>query len=322
MLKYILKLAILSLLILQIWGCGTMSKPEEKLFVPKKISIEMPKALQSTKKSVRKKKSLAYTELKEDVEYLENLRTDVEVYLLFLSQVINQVNQRCKNISTNKTCIIPEEELSFIFDKTISNQYTALTHERAEYEIDDILFFGEIKFIKYANNSKYHYHVTMDTSFENEDEYSSETIEWSKDEKNILTIYKEESSTLKSEIQIDYLKKERGEKSIIVNDSYIDKTNNSLDKFHFKLVKKLDVNETYKVISDSETFNHTIEVYSFNSQGELSKNGGFLDFEGVDNGDFFREYETFNGDGSLLNILYCYEELACDMEDKESWVKE
>jgi len=316
MFKDVLKLWILFILLFVIWSCGTMSKSEDKLSVPQKVSIKMPKALKTVKKRVKKEKSLAYTELKEDVVYLERLRTDIEVNLLFINQVIEEIDTRCKEVSLNKACTIAEDELFFVFDKNISDRYVALTHEKAEYSIDDELTFGEIKFIKYGNSSKYQYHMTIDTS--SDDEKSSETIEWSRDENNILSFYVEESPLLKSEINIVY-SNEASEKHMVVDDLYLDKKENSRDDFHFDLLKKSDLNETYNIASSSKSINAQQEKSSFDSKGELSNIGGFLDFNGSFSGEKFKEYETFDGDGNLLTIKYCYEDLDCDMDDRDSW---
>ena len=316
MFKDVLKLCIIFLLLFVIWGCGTMSKSEEKLSVPQKVSMEMPKALKKVNKKVKKEKSLGFTELKEDVAYLEELRIDIEVTLLFINQVVDEIDERCKKISLNTVCTIPEDELFFIFDKKLSDRYVVLTHEKAEYMIDEELTFGEIKFIKYGNSSKYQYHMTIDTS--SDDEKSSETIEWSRDENNILSFYVEESPLLKSEINILY-SNEASEKHMVVDDFYLDKRDNSRDDFYFNLLKKSDLNETYTLTARSQSINAEQEKSSFDSKGELSNSGGFLYFNGFFSGEKFKEYETFDKDGNLLTLKYCYEDLDCDMEDEDSW---
>ena len=322
MFKDMVKLWIVFLLLFVIWSCGTMSKPnDEKLSVPTKVSIEMPKALKSTKKRRRKEKSLAYSELKEDVAYLENLRIDVEVNLLFINQVIGDIEKRCKETSIKHLCTIPEYELFFTFDKNLSESYTALTNEKEIYEIGDEITYGEVSFIQYLDSAKYQYQLIIDTSFD-KSEKSSQTVKWSKDERNILSSYKEETSTLKSEIKIDFSKKESGEKQMIVDDGFRDKEDNSSDSFHFEILKKSDPNQTYIVTSNSKSINRLKEINSFDSTGELSNIGGFLRFNGVFNGDKLKEYETFDGEGNLLNVRYCYEYLDCNLEDESSWIEE
>ena len=323
MFKDMLKLWIGVILLFVIWSCGTMSKPnDEKLSVPTKVSIEIPKALKTTKKRRRKDKSLAYTELKEDVAYLENLRIDVEINLLFINQVIGDIEKRCKETPINSVCKIPDNELVFTFDKNLSERYSALTDEKSLYRVGDELIYGEIEFMKHSNSAKYQYQLLIDTSFE-KSEKSSQTVKWSKDEENILSFYKEESLTLNSEIKIDFSKKESGDKQMIVDDSFIDKEENISNSFHLELTKKSDLNETYNITSNSKDINQQQEVNIFDSVGELSNVGGFLRFNGLlFNGDKLKEYETFDGEGNLLSVRYCYEDLDCDMEDESSWLEE
>jgi hypothetical protein len=162
----------------------------------------------------------------------------------------------------------------------------------------------------------------MDTSFYSEDEVSSETITWSEDKRKIIASFKQESSTLETEIVIDYLEKENGEKSILVDDLYLDKRNNSSDDFYLDLVKLTDITETYFVNSSSITINELSEEYTVNAEGELSNSGGYLDFNGTYYGEAFKEYESFDNEGNQIESLYCYENLECDMEDEESWFED
>jgi hypothetical protein len=322
MFKDILKLLIASLLLFVIWSCGTMSKSEEQLSVPQRVSIEIPEALKSKKREKRKEKSLAYTELKEDIAYFEDLRIDVEINLLFINQVISEIDKRCKKTAINSVCTIPEDTLFFTFDKNLSQSYIDLTGEKSIYNIGEELKYGEIEFIRYPKSESYHYFLKMDTSFDSEDEVSSESIKWSEDKHKIIASFKTDSSTLESEIVIDYLEKEDGEKSILVDDLYLDKQDNSSDDFYLDLIEVGDSNETYFVKSSSIFINEFSEEYIVDAEGELSLSGGYLDFEGVYYGEAFKEYEIFDKDGLQEESFYCYESLDCNMEDEESWFED
>jgi Fe-S cluster assembly iron-binding protein IscA len=317
--KDIFKLITISLLLFIIWGCGTMAKEKEPVSVPQKVSIEMPKAL---KTETNKEKSLAYKELKEDVAYLESLRIDAEINLLFINEVISEIDKQCRDVTIDNICRIPEYELTFVFNKNISESYTLLSQEKAPYDIDDELAFGEIEFIKHANSSDYQYSLTMDTTFESKDTNSSTTVKWSKDKKHILGLYKEESVVFQSNITIDYLEEENAQQLMIADDSYFDKIDMLRDKFHFELLKLRDVNETNLISSSSESINHLGEEEYFDSEGEFSSMGGFLYFDGLFKGKKFQEYERFDKDGNQLESLYCSENLDCDMDDEDSWFED
>jgi len=319
MFKDILKLLIIFILLFLIWSCGTMAKEEESISVPQKVSIEMPKVLKIEK---NREKSLAYKELKEDVAYVEELSLDIEINLLFINEVISQIDNRCKEIAINDICTIPEDTLFFMFDENLSQRYRDLTGEKAIYTVGDELMYGEIEFVRYSKSNNYQYRLKMDTSFYSEDELSSETITWSEDKRKIIASFKQESSTLETEIVIDYLEKENGEKSILVDDLYLDKRNNSSDDFYLDLVKLTDITETYFVNSSSITINELSEEYTVNAEGELSNSGGYLDFNGTYYGEAFKEYESFDNEGNQIESLYCYENLECDMEDEESWFED
>jgi len=322
MFKAILKLIISLLLLFVIWSCGTMSKEEESLSVPKRVSMEMPKVLLKSKKINRKEKSFAFNELKNDIAYVEELRIDIESNLLFINEVISQIDNRCKAVAINSICRIPEDTLFFTFDKNLSQRYINLTGEKSIYTIGDELMYGKVEFIRYPKSDAYQYHLKMDTSFSSEDEVSNETIKWSEDKCKIIASFKEESSTLESEILIDYLQKENGVKRILVDDLYLDKRDGSSDDFYLDLVKLTDSNETYLVNSSSIAINELSEEYTVDTEGALSNSGGYLDFEGIFYEEAFKEYEIFDKNGFQLESFYCYENLECDMEDEESWIKD
>jgi len=319
MFKDIPKLIIISFLLFVIWGCGTMAKEEDKISVPQKVSIEMPKVLKIEK---NKEKSLAYKELKEDVAYVEELSMGIEINLLFINEVASQIDNRCKKIVINSICNIPEDTLFFTFDENLSQRYRDLTGEKAIYTIGEELTYGKIEFIRYPKSETYQYRLKMDTSFYSKDEVSSETITWSEDKHKIVASFKQKSSTLETEILIDYLQKKNGEKSILVDDLYLDKRNNRSDDFYLDLVKLTDINETYFINSRSLAINEFSEEYTIDAEGELSNSGGYLDFNGIYYGEAFKEYESFDNEGNQLESLYCYENLECDMEDEESWFED
>ncbi len=329
MFKNILSLILFNLLLFVIWSCGTMAKKDDKISVPQKISVELPKVIQPQKESSssqklikRSKKSFAYEELKDDVNYLNGLRIDIEVNLLFLDAVIDDIDKKCKETALNSICKIPEDTLEILFDEELSLEYKKITNESDTYTIGETLTFGDIEFIKRSSTEKYAYNVKMDTSFASNGT-SSQTIEWSKNHHQVLSTYREETDSLSSEIKIDYSKRESGEEQMVVDDGYKSRENSSSDKFHFDLVKEVDRNETYRLSSSSESVDTDLIKTSFTSIGVLSNQGGFLRFKGVVELENFAEYEEFDSGGTIISSSYCYEDFdECSVDDESSWVRE
>jgi len=330
MFKEKIAVSFMLILLFVVWGCGTMAKDDDKISVPQDVSLEMPKALSSeTKKSKKRKKSLskednrssAYLELKEDVGFLEEKRVELELNLLFVNEVIETIERRCKEVDLEERCSIEEDVLTFVIDENLSKKIEALTHEPSQYELGDELLFGAVELVKHSKALRYQYSLKMDTSFDDTAVASSETISWSKDEKKILSFYEEESSEFKKEIRIDFVKKENQEKQIVVEDGFIDKVEKRSDVFHFDLLKKPDVDETYQLSSKSSTVDADFRLNSFVSSGELSNKGGYLNFEGSFDGETFKERETFDENGLPIDSFYCWSDMNCDLEDEGSWLR-
>ena len=314
------------ILVFLIWGCGTMAKEDDKISVPQKISIEMPKALRvndKKSKSYLKKednKSSAYLELKGDVKFLEEKRVELELNLLFINEVIEQIDIGCKNIALEKICRFKESKLSFIFDENLSKAVLELTHIKSDYEIGYEVLFGEVELVKYGNNALYQYRLKMDTTFGDLLIKSSETISWSRDKNKILSYYIEESQQNKREIRIKFEEEERKRKQIVVEDNFVNKIEKSSEAFYLKMVKEFDVNETYTLNSRSLSIDSDLVENRFSSLGLLSNIKGYLLFEGVFETETFKERERFDGDGRLIGSTYCWSDMNCDLEDEGSWL--
>ncbi len=330
MFVYKMQLSLLFIVLLSIWGCGTMAKEDESLSVPQKVSIDMPKALEaksSTRKKLKKfsyfkedeNKSSAYLELKEDVKFLEEQRISLEVNLLFINEVIDKVDSRCKNMPQEERCIIEEDSLTFVFDENLSNRLKKLTSEDLGYELGDVLSFGEIEFVEHTTQNKYSYSLKIDTAFEDEKGISFERISWSKDEKLIFSEYIEESVEEKSSIVIDFSKKEDNSKQIVTDNSFFNKVDSSSDVFHFEMLKKSDEVETYELNSTSLATDSDAKKNSFSSVGKLSNLGGYLNFTGEFDSELFKENDSFDGNGNIITSSYCYSGMDCDLEDEDSW---
>jgi hypothetical protein len=327
MFKNKIYLSFTFVLLLSIWGCGTMAKEDDSLSVPQKVSIAMPKALEvessKNEKSLKlnkedTKKSAAYLELKDDIEFLEEQRVELEVNLLFINEVISTIDNQCKGLAIEEPCIMEEESLSFLFDEELSRKLRLLTQKESEYELGDTLSFGEVEFIEHGSSNIYRYTLNMDTTFDDENSTSSIGISWSKDEKIILAEYEEESDEEESSLQVEFLE-EDDSRRMIVEDGLFSKEDDSFDIFYFDMLAKSDVNETYELNSSSIDVDSDGEEENVTSVGQLSNLGGYLNFIGELDAETFKENDTFDGDGNILTSSYCYSGMDCDLEDEESW---
>ncbi len=321
MFKNKINLSLVSIVFLGMLGCGTMAKEDETLSVPQKVSIDMPKALTkiNAEENNTQDRSSSYLELKDDIEFLETKRVDLEIGLLFISQVIGEIEEQCKTVKIEETCTIEEEILTFIYDENISKRVRDL-QGKDEYEVGDSLVFGEVIFTEHNLTNTYQYELKMDSTFGDKDSVSNETIFWSKDENDILSLYYEESETLKINIEIDYSRDELSrDRMIFVEDNYIDKVKDIEDSFALEMLKLDDENEHYFIESHTLTRVEGVLDNNYSSVGELLSTEGYLDFEGIFEQELFEERNTFDGNGTIVEEIYCYEDMDCDLENEESW---
>jgi len=316
--------------ILLIWGCGTMAKNDDTLSVPQKVSIDMPKALKVEssanendlkfqKEENSRVKSEGYLELKEDVKFLEEERVNLEINLLFINEVIADIDKKCKNVAVEVACTVPDDTLSIIFDENLSSKVKALTSDDFGYVLGDVLTFGDIEFVEHLDTNKYGYSLKIDTTFSDENSTSFTSISWSKEQNLIHAEYNEESVEINSSLKIDFMKKEDGSRAIVVDDGFFNKIDHSSDSFHLNMVKKADEVETYEVNSTSVATDSDATQNRFSSVGKLSNLEGYLNFTGEFDGEIFKEHDTFDGSGNQLSSSYCYSGMDCDLANEESW---
>jgi len=322
-----IKILVISGLILAMWGCGMLAKPKEDnqkaITVPQKISMEMPKELQSKQKPKKRKylkkesnnTSIGYISLKEDIAQVEYNIDDVELSLLFINQVIGDIEGRCSDTQLEHICKIGEDELSFVIDKNLSKEINS-----SDYLVGDTISFGEVEFIRYPKREKYQYSIKFDNMFV--DVLSTETIKWSEDKKQISSLYIENSQEDNLSLKIDYYTKSNGDQEIHINDNYLDKETNSSDIFSLNMLKKADRDRYYEITSNSkmvEYIDNSREDSYYSTEGILSSNGGYLLFYGEFYNERFGERETFDGEGKHISTYYCDDYVDCDIDDENSW---
>jgi len=328
MFKEKINLGLVLTLFIAIWGCGTMAKDDDVLYVPQKVSIEMPKALKAESSQNQKqlklqkedsKKSLGYLELKEDVTFLEKQRINIEINLLFINEVTIEIEQYCKGILIEETCIIDEDTLTFLFDKKLLKKIRLLSSEDFSYLLGYTFTFGKIEFIEHNNSNTYGYSLKMDTSFTDESTTSFQRISWSKDEKLIFSKYTEENAEVKKSIKINFSINNDNSRKIVVDDGFFNKIDGSSDTFHLDMLKKSDKLESYELNSTSLAIDSDAQENTFASIGRLSNLGGYLNFTGTFENETFKENDTFDAEGKLLSSSYCYSGMTCDLEDDSTW---
>ena len=306
-----------------IWGCGMMANPKEEdkeLSAPQKVSMEMPKELQGKKREQKPKeeerRSLGYLELKDDVAQAEEEIADLELNLLFVNQVIADIDSRCSSIELNKICTIEDGVLSFEIDENLSKKI-----DDPNYLIGDIIVFGKTEFVRYSEQAPYQYKIKLDNNFVDAIS-STETIKWSKDEQRIYSWFEEETTKDKLDIKVDFNISTSGEKIMQIIDSYFNKLTKESDEFNLSIVKKVDEPRHYEVLSTSQILQYIDakeEKSYFSSEGELSSSGGYLLFRGEFFDEEFREREIFDGSGEPVESYYCISDMDCDMEDEWTW---
>jgi len=313
-----------------IWGCGMMGNPKEEekvnLSAPQKVSMEMPKELKSEKqkrtarlRKVNENKSLGYTFLKEDVAQVEENVLKLEQSLLFINQVIDEIDSKCKAFEFNSTCVIEADILSFTIDKNLSKEIND-----SNFMVGDEIVFGKVAFKKYPLTETYQYEIKLDYTFI-ETELATETIKWSADKKRVVSLYDEETKEEALLLDLAYEIKADGTQEIEIDDVYFNKETNSSDDLKLNIVKKGDKERYYEVKSENKMLDYLdgeAEQSSFSTEGILSSDGGYLLFIGEYKGLIFKEKELFDGEGEHISTRYCDSDMECDMEEEESWERE
>jgi len=235
--------------------------------------------------------------------------------LLFINQVIRDIEGRCSDTQLEHICKIGEDELSFVIDKNLSKEINS-----SNYIVGDTISFGEVEFIRYPKNRKYQYSIKFTNIFA--DIISTETIKWSEDKKQISSLYIENSQEHNLSLKIDYYTKINGDQEIHINDNYLDKITNSSDIFSLNMLKKANRDRYYKLTSNSKMIDYidnSREYNYYSTEGILSSSGGYLLFYGEFYNDRFKERETFNGEGEHISTYYCDDYVDCDIDDEDSW---
>lgn len=326
------RLIIPLLLLFGIFGCGTMfdrgkdrdSSSQYKITLPPKVSIEFPEVL---KRDSDENISTGYRRLKDDIAEVEWSQNTSKIYRLLAEQIIQEVEQKCQSVKIDTRCVIEAEELSIVFDNKFMRDFEAITGEEPSGIIQELkdkpIALGEIEFIEYNSTQKYHYDLTMETTPVTKafgmDKESTQTIKWSKDEKNVLTYVADESNRTITSMETTYREDERGEREMSIDMRYEGKLSIDTAKFTLNLIERNDTNETFDITTDTVTqefYSEELHDYNSSSVGQISNQGGYLAIVEVFDYKFHKEYYLFDANGTIIFSRYCpdvmEEELCLD----------
>ena len=87
-------------------------------------------------------------------------------------------------------------------------------------------------------------------------------------------------------------------------------------EFHFKIS---NLNDYFKINSNSKDFHDDQEMGTMNSIGEISDKGGYLSFIGNFMDGEYREKNQFDANGEVVFSGYCSSSQSCDMNDENTW---
>ncbi len=369
-------------------GCGSTdnkSKSEtNKISVPTKIDMEMPKALKTDKSNKTERlqkdevpipidvpiereenKSQGYYQLKNDIEDAEMRQIDLKINLLLADKIMPKIQKECNDTPLEETCNIEANKLSFVLDENMKKDIVNITREefsedyansKGATETEKTFTLGKVSFTQHKSSADYQYVLKMDmSSFDNaysENSTSIQTIKWSKDENRVWSIRNYGSDDSSSNTSIRYLKKSNGETQMEIDDDYdssvttasastgIASTSSSASvpvsndiislendtptiehmrgEFHFKIS---NLNDYFKINSNSKDFQDDQEMGVMNSIGEISDKGGYLSFVGLFmGGEEYREKNEFNANGEVVFSGYCNRSESCDMNDESTWL--
>jgi len=331
------------LLLILFGGCGTMfdGKKEtssNKITIPKEVFIEIPKILKnsdSTEKKVHHQKnssaSQGYLKLKESSKSIENLQKYLKINLLLAEQIIDEVVDKCDEVSIGETCKIEKNSISFVFnDKFIDDVSVVIgvtPDDSLEEERGKSYPLGEIFFTQLDLDKTYQYILKIETtalsnSFEDSEE-TTQTIKWSKDEKYVFTHSTGEDDFQKNSMNIFYKSEPLFEKEMKIIYNFDDKTSINSEKSFLNIIDKNDKNETFKINSViEEIFKIDDKIYKQEtvSLGQISNKGGYLNISGIFNIRYFKENYLFDKEGRVISSKYCENSLVCDLNDSDTWL--
>lgn len=336
-------------------GCGVMAQPKEdnKLQLPEKVSVDVPKVLRdkNSTKQIEKIKvdriegeATGYTKVQEYITEVETVVNEIKSNLFLGNQIMGDVENYCEGTVLNAICTIPNQTLSLLVGDDTIETLRLLVPAFFEFGNPatlkgEELFFGVVEFVRHDANDTYQYSLQMDMSEINGRLAFYDTknapkiiqlIKWSEDENRIFS-----SITTKYENGLDfpwtlqYYNNPNDEESMHLNDRTIGNNDYPSTSRIFSLAKKYDEKETsfVKLNSiESETLNLGTSIEQLSSFIKLSNEGGVQKFTQTNN--FLNTHsktnreEVFDTNGTLLATTYCINstiDSGCQLYDPATW---
>ncbi len=318
------------------------TEPTEVSLLPKKINIDFPTLLKSdyvedtnsTKEengtleensSSVEENDLGYLQLKKSISKIDAMIDLAQINLLVLDQVMPEVQERCEGMIS---CLFKKKSLSVVLDnETISSINMMISESNRSIEDDNMseVSFGELGLYHYDENESYQYMLTLnvlDSSLYQRDpsiKKEFQTIKWSENNKDVLTIYDYEDNESNNSITLYYLTDEEGKETMHVyskDDSqkigYQENTSLVLSKIEDG--NGSESNSSYSLTSNS-ILKHSLgednNVSSFSSNIEIVDDSSLLLFSGSTT-------DEDSGDEVVVSSEFsCDNNESCDQNSSE-----
>ena len=216
--KYIfLKLFIIIAIV--IIGCGVHVTEEKTVYIPEKISVEIPKLLIEPsdqqnnyyKRSKQEKifvepegfNSEGYKHLNDNLYLLDAIINDIKFHIYLENTVMPKIQFLCKDTPLNQVCTLPANSVELNVSENLVTVYDTFYPD--ELRIDENIVgktipFGKIEFVKYDKNQIYQFAMNVNLTeierrlyakeyiFE-EDELKNfiQNVQWSEDNQTVFS---------------------------------------------------------------------------------------------------------------------------------------
>jgi len=328
-----------SLLLFTACGGGGDSAPSsgsnpisvEKI-VPQNINIDIPDSLKSSRSSndnsnkigfqkanASAAQSYGYTQLKMTISEAEDAIFNIKENLVILNHLMPAILNECEGTALNEKCTIPAGVVSLTIDSGLKSELAAVAAEfdkTPEPLQNTTLVLGKVLYTHNDSSKNYQHNVVLDlqptlTELGQTLTKDLESVKWSDDEKSIETHSDFEDNDGHFTMHLTYHKNSDGSSLMKINDSF----NHGILNGNFSLnIKDLnDINKSVEVSSSGKINNDT-----FNSNGKVSNNGGYLISKGSSDAINYAEKETFDAAGNVLKNKFC-DGQECDLKNETTW---
>lgn len=349
----------ISTVLVVIWGCGVHQNPdkEDQIFIPEKISVEIPELLSSTsnEKNAKQQKieeeffggeATGYQDVQNYIAFLEDTIKGIKFNIIIGNSSIVKIQSICKSIPIDEICTIPANTLFVTIDKSLIEQYETFFPDSFDIDEDSVgkeVPYDLVEFVKHDENSTYQYDIQLKMTEIFKALYTKEyisdanvtsvvqNVKWSDNNNTILSSisYGRDDNT-SIDWTVHYENRPDIEEHMHLHDKVVENIPEESSMVNFDLTSKYDVNETsiYKFNEINEKFSvgeGTLSLNTYSAYGELTKGNGFQTFSQTEIDETFgdskiRTQEIFTNSGELIATTYCssFDE-ACNIFEPSSW---